>query len=255
MPQTASPSQRLPGDLTPMRDEDFGYEHARHLLWRAGFGGTSDQIQTLAQWGLDRSVDHLLNARGIEFPDDTDSEFRTDIMREPTEAERQAYRAALRARNEDAVARFRLERQRRQRDDRRQMRRLQAWWLERMIETPKPLEEKMTLFWHGHFATSYRTIEHSYHMLRQNRMFRAHALGNFGALLFGIIRDPAMLAYLDNNDSTKAEPNENLARELMELFSLGEGNYTERDIKEGARALTGYTFRNNEFLFNQRQHD
>jgi uncharacterized protein (DUF1800 family) len=124
-----------------------------------------------------------------------------------------------------------------------------------MIETPRPLEEKLTLFWHGHFATNYRTIENSYHMFMQNQVFRANAAGNYGDLLHAIIKDPAMIAYLDNNDSRKGKPNENLAREIMELFSLGVGNYTEKDIKEGARALTGYTFEDDEFVFQARNHD
>ncbi|VAX41382.1 hypothetical protein MNBD_PLANCTO03-2035, partial [hydrothermal vent metagenome] len=114
---------------------------------------------------------------------------------------------------------------------------------------------KMTLFWHGHFATSYRTIEDSYHMFVQNQLYRSHALGNYGSLMHRIIRDPAMIAYLDNNDSRKNSPNENLAREIMELFSLGVGNYTEEDIKEGARALTGYTFEDDRFVFRQQNHD
>jgi len=253
--QRRQPADRLPSDLAPLREGDFAYEHARRLLWRAGFGGTPRQIATLAGWGLDRAVDHLVRYDSIASEADDGSEFRPDIMREPTDEERAAYRRALRARDEDTVARFRLRRQQAQRDDRRQMTRIRAWWLERLIETPRPLEEKLTLFWHGHFATSYRTIENSYHMALQNEFFRANAAGSLETLLRGIIRDPAMLAYLDNNDSSKREPNENLARELMELFSLGEGAYTERDIQEGARALTGYTFRNNEFRFNERNHD
>jgi uncharacterized protein (DUF1800 family) len=124
-----------------------------------------------------------------------------------------------------------------------------------MVETPRPLEEKMTLFWHGHFATSYRTIEDSYHMFLQNQLFRKHALGSYAKLMFEIIRDPAMLKYLNNDDSRKDKPNENLAREIMELFSLGVGNYTEKDIKEGARALTGYTFDDDEFVFRRNNHD
>jgi uncharacterized protein (DUF1800 family) len=100
----------------------------------------------------------------------------------------------------------------------------------------------MTLFWHGHFATNYRTIEDSYHMFAQNQMFRKHATGNFGRLLFEIIRDPAMIAYLDNNDSRKGKPNENLARELMELHVLGvDGGYTQADVTELAKILTGWT--------------
>src|SRR5690606_20773973 len=168
---------------------------------------------------------------------------------------RRAIAEARRNRDEDALARIQARRQETERTDRRQFREMQRWWLKRMIESPRPLEEKMTLFWHGHFATSYRTIENSYHMYLQNQLLRANALGNYGELLYLIIRDPAMLAYLDNNNSRAGRPNENLARELMELFSLGVGAYSEQDIKEGARALTGYTFRDDEFYFDAGNHD
>jgi uncharacterized protein (DUF1800 family) len=133
---------------------------------------------------------------------------------------------------------------------------LQMWWLQRMIETPRPLEEKMTLFWHGHFATGYRAIEDSYHMFLQNQLFRVNAVGSFKRLTHQIVRDPAMLRYLNNNQNRRQAPNENLARELMELFTLGEGNdYTEDDIKEGARALTGNTYVDDSFVFQRRWHD
>ena len=245
---------RLEPTLKALKPDRFGYAQARHLLWRAGFGGTPTQVQTLVDWGPERSVDHLLDAE-IPFRADAPDAFDAEIMRPPTDEERAQYRAALERRDENTLARFRAERQRRQVRDRAQMREIQSWWLTRLIESPRPLEEKMTLFWHGHFATGYRTIEDSYHMYAQNRLFRRYALGNFGDLLFRVIRDPAMLAYLDNNDSRKGQPNENLARELMELFTLGVGNYTERDIKEGARALTGYTFEHNRFVFREDDHD
>ena len=239
-----------------IRDVDFGYDQARHLLLRAGFGGTPDQIRTLADWGAQKAVDYLL---GYEEVPDADpplpDRFDRDIIRPPTEDERRMYANARSRRDEDSLAQLRLRQQQAERNDRRQMREIQKWWLARMISTPRPLQEKMTLFWHGHFATSFRTIENSYHMYMQNQLFRSHAAGNFGELLFAIIRDPAMLAYLDNNDSRKDQPNENLARELMELFSLGLGNYSERDIKEGARALTGYSFRDDSFEFNANNHD
>lgn len=241
--------------LKPIRDIDFGYDQARHLLVRAGFGGTPKQIQTLVGWGPEKSVEYLLAPEKVEFEPVRADLFRADIKRPYTDEERMMARSAQRDRDEDALARFRLRQQEAEREDRRQIREVQRWWLKRMIETPRPLEEKMTLFWHGHFATSYRTIEDSYHMFVQNQLFRSHALGNFGELLFAIIRDPAMIAYLDNNDSRRDRPNENLARELMELFSLGVGSYGERDIKEGARALTGYTFVDDEFVFNERNHD
>ena len=239
-----------------IRDIDFGYAEARHLLWRAGFGGTPAQIQTLASWGPETSVDYLLTYDQVADPQPpTPTTFDPTIMRPPSEEERREYRRAQQLRDENALARFRLRRQDAQRLDRQQMRDIQKWWLARMIETPRPLQEKLTLFWHGHFATSYRTIENSYHMFQQNQLFRTRAAGNFADLMFQIIRDPAMLAYLDNNDSKKGQPNENLARELMELFGLGVGNYSEADIKEGARALTGYTFDDDRFVFRAEDHD
>lgn len=241
--------------MTKLDPERFGADQARHLLSRAGFGGTPEQITAMVKLGHEGAVDYLLDVDKIDSPRVKADEFDQNIMHPPTREQREMYRRARQRGDEDALSQQRLSRQQRQRDDRRQMRSIQRWWLTRMIETPRPLEEKMTLFWHGHFATSYRTIEDSYHMFRQNQLFRKHALGNFGELMLQIIRDPAMLAYLDNNDSRKNKPNENLARELMELFSLGVGNYSEQDIKEGARALTGYTFDDDEFVFNERNHD
>lgn len=241
---------------TRISDIDFGYDQARHLLLRAGFGGTPDQIRTLADWGAEKAVDYLINYEDVPDPDrPLPGTFDKNIMRPISVEERRRLANAQSRRDEDALASLRLRRQQAQRSDRRQMREMQKWWLARMISTPRPLQEKMTLFWHGHFATSYRTIENSYHMYMQNQLFRQNALGSFAKLLTEIIRDPAMLAYLDNNDSRKGRPNENLARELMELFSLGEGNYSERDIKEGARALTGYSFNDDSFVFNAENHD
>lgn len=241
--------------LNAIKDAEFGPAQARHLLWRAGFGGTPKQINTLASWGAKKSVDYILDFDKVAFDAPALDAFDKDIMRPANAEERGEIAKARRSGDEAAVARLRAARQEAQRFDRQQIGRVQQWWLKRMIETPRPLEEKMTLFWHGLFATSYRTIEDSYHMYMQNNLFRKHAVGNYGELLFAIIRDPAMIAYLDNNDSRKDKPNENLAREIMELFSLGVGNYSEKDIKEGARALTGYTFEDDEFVFQERNHD
>ena len=241
--------------LEPLAASEFTFDHARHLIWRAGFGGSPAQIQTLTRWGLDKSLDMLLNFEKVADEPVGPELFKADVIRPRTQDERDRQRRAARERDEDTLAEFRLKVQQREREDRDQMRRIQQWWLTRMVETPRPLQEKLVLFWHGHFATNYRTIEDSYHMFAQNRLFRQHAAGKFSELLRAIIRDPAMLAYLDNNDSRKAKPNENLAREIMELFALGAGNYTERDIKEGARALTGYTFRDDEFYFDKPNHD
>lgn len=130
------------------------------------------------------------------------------------------------------------------------------WWLDRMVRSQRPLVEKLTLFWHNHFAT---TEQDTPLMLAQNRMFRAGALGGFRPLLGHLMRDPAMQLFLSLADSEKHAPNENFARELMELFTLGSG-YTERDIREAARALTGFTSRyaNDEFqgiAFDPERHD
>ena len=124
-----------------------------------------------------------------------------------------------------------------------------------MLVTQRPLEEKLTLFWHGHFATGNTKVRDTRMMHQQIEMLRANANGNFQDLLFGILTDPAMLVYLDNGENVKDHPNENFGRELLELFSLGVGNYTETDIREAARAFTGWTNDVLEFKFDAEQHD
>jgi uncharacterized protein (DUF1800 family) len=133
--------------------------------------------------------------------------------------------------------------------------RLQGWWLYRMILTPSPLRERLTLFWHNHFATSIAKVRQPALMLKQNALLRRHALGKFGPFLQEMSKDPAMLIWLDSNSNVKAHPNENYAREVMELFSLGVGNYTEHDIREAARAFTGWHSGGDKFSFNRLQHD
>ncbi len=133
--------------------------------------------------------------------------------------------------------------------------RLQAIWLYRMIFTPHPLLERMTMFWHNHFATSITKVKNAVLMLRQNALFRTHALGDFRTLLTEIGRDPAMLVWLDSTENRKAKPNENYAREVMELFALGRGQYSEKDIQEAARALTGWFVVKNRFNILPAQHD
>src|SRR6266705_2503570 len=110
-----------------------------------------------------------------------------------------------------------------------------------MVNGPRPLQEKLTLFWHGHFATSTQKVREAYFMWLQNETFRRHAMGNWLQLLTAVAKDPAMLIWLDQAESRKEHPNENFAREVMELFALGEGHYTEQDITEAARALTGWS--------------
>jgi uncharacterized protein (DUF1800 family) len=133
--------------------------------------------------------------------------------------------------------------------------RLKAWWLYRCLFSPNPLVERLTLMWHNHFATSNLKVNDLALMRRQNETFRRHALAPFGELLKDVAHDPALLQWLDAPSNRAGSPNENLAREMMELFTLGVGNYTEQDIKEAARALTGWTIRQHEFRELEALHD
>lgn len=133
--------------------------------------------------------------------------------------------------------------------------RLKAWWFYRMLYSGDPLTERMTLMWHNHFATSNLKIANVAMMKRQNDLIRQHALGKFGDLLRAVIKDAAMMVWLDANANRKGKPNENLARELMELFTLGVGHYSETDVKEVARALTGWTVRGGDFEHVTAYHD
>jgi uncharacterized protein (DUF1800 family) len=130
-----------------------------------------------------------------------------------------------------------------------------GWWLYRMLHGAHPLREKLTLFWHNHFATSNAKVQNAGYMVGQYELMHRHALGNFAELLQAISKDPAMMIWLDTVLSTKGSPNENYARELMELFSLGIGHYTEKDIREAARAFTGWEIRNGAFFNNTAQFD
>ena len=242
--------------LKPLSAKLFDYNAAVHLLNRAGFGGTPAQARALADMGLNKAVDQLVKYESQPVEPVKADLFDNGIMSPPTDEQRETAKKARQSNDENALAALQRERQRKQIDDRKQIAELQKWWIKRMIETPRPLEEKMTLFYHGHFATGYRTIEDSFHMYQQNQLFRKFATGNFAQLAHRIIRDPAMLKYLDNDENQKSKPNENMARELMELFTRGEGRgYTEDDIKAGALALTGYTFKDDTFYFNNNNHD
>ena len=129
-----------------------------------------------------------------------------------------------------------------QKNQRQHVIELRSWWLDRMTHGPRPLQEKLTLFWHGHFATSIQKVKDAYLMYLQNETLRKHASGDWLAMLKAVTQDPAMLIWLDQAQSKKQQPNENYAREVMELFALGEGHYTEKDITEAARAFTGLTY-------------
>jgi uncharacterized protein (DUF1800 family) len=134
-------------------------------------------------------------------------------------------------------------------------RRLKAAWVYRMLFSPDPLRERLTLLWHDHFATSNLKVENLKAMRQQNDLLREHAEGKFAELLTAAVHSPAMLVWLDADKNVPAHPNENLGRELMELFTLGVGNYSEADVKDAARALTGWRVSTDEFRFNRERHD
>jgi hypothetical protein len=183
----------------------FGSRHAAHLLRRAGFGGSPADVAKFAALSPSDAVDALLHPSTPDPPDFVDYP-PSDALYDPKRGRATA----------------------------------QLWWLDRMLRTNRPLIEKMTLFWHGHFATSVQKVPVQ-DMIQQINLFRSQGLNRFPALLSAVTRDPAMLIWLDNRYNAKAHPNENYAREVMELFALGLGNYTEDDVKEAARAFTGWT--------------
>lgn len=240
--------------LSPIPADQFGPREARHLLMRAGFGGTPQELAQCHALGLDKAVDQLVDYNDIAS-DLEPADLDPDIIRNRTLEERQAFLLARSENDEKTLDKFRRERVAANAEDRRMHAQLQRWWLERMTQTPRPMEERLTLLWHSHFATQHRSVRDAYLMEKQNALFREHANGSFKELALGVVHDPAMIKYLNNDQNRKRKPNENLAREFMELFTLGEGHYSEDDIKQGARALTGYFYKDNTFTFNKGQHD
>ncbi len=234
--------------LKPLSSGQWNFSTAAHLLNRAGFGGSPAEIQKLADLGLDRAIASLLDFENI--PDPTPN----PDWAKPNPEEIAKYRNAVRTGTPEEKKNAQREQQ--QLFQRRMME-LRGWWLQRMVRGPRPFQEKMVLFWHGHFATSIEKVRNPYFMWRQNELFRRLATENWQHLLTEAGKDPAMLIWLDQAQSRKDHPNENYAREVMELFALGEGHYTEKDIAEAARALTGWSFEFNEqkYVYRPRIHD
>jgi hypothetical protein len=257
------------GDLSPLSPSDWNYARAAHLIERAGFGATPDEIARLAAMTPERAVASLVDyeaadASGLKPFEESGIWDRGMDPFPPSRAE--AVRLArergellgekvlppgTQRRLQPVVDKFfyslyanNIETQR-----------LGLWWANRMLATPRPLEEKLTLFWHGHFATGQNKVRDYRMMLQQNRMLRANASGNLRALLVGILKDPGMLVYLDNGENIKSHPNENFGRELLELFTMGVGHYSERDVREAARAFTGWTNDVLAYKFDAAQHD
>jgi len=264
--QTAGPGA-WQNDLTPIARSDWNYDFAAHLLERAGFGGTPEQIQALARLTPAEAVRQLVYFQKIEnnlpafdhsgvhdpglepFPESRPAV--TKLAKEKGEALGIKVKAGGDRPLQPVVNKFFywlrasvLETQR-----------VSYWWANRMVGTQHPLEEKMALFWHGHFAVNENKVRDYRKMLGQLELFHKHGTGNFRELMIAEAKSPAMLSFLDAGVNVKGAPNENFAREIMELFTMGVGNYTEKDIREAARAFTGWNYVDLKFVVNEEQHD
>ena len=212
----------------------------RHLLARTGFAVSPAELKQLPALDYPAAVDRLLAQTRTtavtpppDWVDDPPPDFRA--LRQASPEEKKAFR---KHRRQQGIG-------------------LKEWWYSEMLATSSQLTEVMTLFWHNHFTSGLRKVKWPTLMYRQNVLLRRHATGNFRELLHAIARDPAMVLYLDNQTNRVGQPNENFARELLELFTLGEGQYSEQDIKAAARAFTGWKVsrKTGRFRFNARQHD
>jgi uncharacterized protein (DUF1800 family) len=255
-------------DLAPIAVSDWSYDFAAHLLERAGFGGTPEEIARLAAMTPDEAVSHLVDYKSV--PNEHLEPFDPSGVWDPGLRDFPPSRvAATRRAERDGEAlgvKVKPQGERRLQPvvDRffywlratlLETRRLANWWADRMVATARPLEEKMALFWHGHFATGEEKVRDYRKMEQQIALLHAQAIGNFRDLLIEVARGPAMLVYLDAAQNVKGAPNENFAREVMELFTMGVGNYSEQDIREGARAFTGWIDDDLAFKVDPAKHD
>lgn len=257
------------GDLTPITAADWNYDRAAHLLERAGFGGTPEDIQKLANMTPEEAVrslvyyDSISNSHIPPFEhsglwDETLTHFPPSRPAATEMAEKRGAGMGVRLKP-DQTNRYMQPVSDRffywLRATRLETRRVGYWWAERMLDSNRPLEEKMALFWHGHFATAEGKVRDYRKMLLQIETFEKHATGNFGDLVVAVAQDPGMLYYLDAGVNVKGAANENFAREVMELFTMGVGNYSEKDVREAARAFTGWNFENLDFVVHPALHD
>ncbi len=256
-------------DLAPITAADWDYDSAEHLLDRAGFSGTPEEIQKLAAMTPEQAVrslvyydrvptDHLPPFEHSGFWDDTLTHFPPSRPAATELAMKNGESMGIRVKPEGVNRHMQPISDRFfywLRATQLETRRVSYWWAERMLDTDRPLEEKMALFWHGHFATAENKVRDYRKMLGQIELFQRQATGNFGELAIAVAQDPAMLYYLDAGVNVKGAANENFAREVMELFTMGVGNYTEQDVREGARAFTGWNFENLDFVVNTVHHD
>jgi uncharacterized protein (DUF1800 family) len=255
-------------DLAPIAASDWSYDRAGHLIDRAGFGATPEEIARLAAMTPEQAVASLLDYRAIPndhlAPFDPSGVWDTSLRDFPPSRVAATERAEKTGEALGARVKPAGERRLQPVVDRffywlratmLETRRLAHWWADRMVATNHPLEEKMALFWHGHFATGEEKIRDYRKMEQQLALLHRHATGNFRTLLIEVARGPAMLAYLDAAENVKGAPNENFAREVMELFTMGVGNYSEKDIREAARAFTGWIDDDLDFKVDPAKHD
>jgi hypothetical protein len=255
-------------DLSPIGASDWTPERARHLLNRAGFGGPPDEVQRLAAMAPEKAVAWFIDYEAIDnsqlppfdhsgIYDPTLTPFpptrpaATRLAQDTGSAMGVDAKPAGPRRLQPVADRFFFW----LRASMLETRRVANWWADRMVATNRPLQEKLALFWHGHFASSEDKVRDYRKMLGQVTLFQDHAAGNFGTLLSAIARDPGMLVFLDAGQNLKSRPNENFGRELMELFTMGVGNYTEQDLREAARAFTGWRDNDLTFHIDEAQHD
>src|SRR5439155_24084302 len=258
---------RWQNDVTPIGPSDWNYDFAAHLLERAGFGGTPEEIDALARLTPAEAVRRLVYFQSIEnnLPPFDHSGIH-DPGLEPFPESRPAVTKMAKEKGEALGIKVKPGGDRPLqpivnkffyllRASVLETQRVGYWWANRMLATHHPLEEKMALFWHGHFAVNEAKVRDYRKMLGQLEVFYKYGTGNFRELLIAEAQSPAMLSFLDAGVNVKGAPNENFAREIMELFTMGVGNYTEKDIREAARAFTGWNYVDVDFVVNQDQHD
>jgi hypothetical protein len=255
-------------DLTPIGPADWNYDFAAHLLERAGFGGTPEEIQALARMTPAQAIARLVRFEGTDvsaLPPFEHSGIH-DPGLEPFPPSRPAVTDMAKEKGEALGIKVKPEGNRRLqpivdeffywlRASVLETNRVSYWWANRMLTSPRPLQEKMALFWHGHFASNEAKVRDYRKLLGQLELFQKQGTGNFRDLTVAVAQDPAMLSFLDAGVNVKGASNENFAREIMELFTLGVGNYTEKDIREAARAFTGWNYVDVKFVVNKDQHD
>lgn len=257
-----------PDDLMPISAQDWNAERAAHLLERAGFGATPEEIQHFAAMTPEAAMKVLVDFHGVDnshlVPFDESGVFDPGV--DPFPESRPATTTMAKQRGEALGVKVKPKGNRKMqpvvnkffywlRASRLETDRLGYWWANRMLTSHRPLEEKMALFWHGHFANNEEKVRDYRKMKRQLDLFHAKGTGNFRELLIGAAQDPAMLAFLDAGVNVKGAPNENFAREIMELFTMGVGNYSEKDIREAARAFTGWNYEGVKFKQVTEKHD